>query len=56
MMMMNARIHILVFISHLLNTDKIKDKLQSIHIHKVKFLRFYFFVKRYVFDPVFDIS
>ena len=38
----NARIHILVLISHLLNTDKTKDKLQSIHIHKVKFLRFYF--------------
>ena len=37
----NARIHILVFISHFLNTDKTKDKLQSIHIHKVKFLRFY---------------
>lgn len=44
----NARIHILVFISHLLNTDKTKDKLQSIHIHKVKFLRFYFLRDTYL--------
>ena len=44
----NARIHILVFISHFLNTDKTKDKLKSIHIHKVKFLRFYFLRNTYL--------